>query len=195
MENELILFEPTYFNIEFFFNQILNFFENTKNFTVNISDGTFFIQQIKAFGSVITILLITISIYALVRIFEINKEDKKKFVFKEPEVKNGADGTERWEVIENHINSNTQGEWRLAVIEADSMLDDLIKKRGYEGESLGERLKAVDPSDLSSIQSAWEAHRVRNKIAHEGSGFELDHREAKRIIGLYEKVFEEFGHI
>jgi len=192
---EPTLFDSTSFNIEFFFNQVLVFFAGIKDFIINISDGTFFIQQIKVIISISTILLITVIIYALIRIFEIEKEDKKRFVFKEPEKANGHEGTERWEVVENHINSNTPGEWRLAVIEADSILDDVIKKQGYEGESLGERLKAIDPSDLSNIQSAWEAHRVRNKIAHEGQGFQLDHREAKRIIGLYEKVFKEFKYI
>lgn len=192
---EPVLFDPKYLNIEFLFNQVLVFFASIKDFIVNISDGTFFIQQIKVIISISAILLITVIIYALIRIFEIEKADKKRFVFKEPEKVNGHEGIERWEVVENHINSNTPAEWRLAVIEADSILDDVIKKRGYEGESLGERLRAIDPIDLSNIQNAWEAHKARNKIAHEGQGFQLDHREAKRIIGLYEKVLKEFNYI
>jgi len=195
MESDTFLFEPTYLNLEFFFNQVIDFFVKTEDFVAELSGGAFFVPHLKTLGSIMTILLITIVIYAFVRIFEIKKEDKKKFIFKEPEPENGGEGAERWEVVQSHLNSNTPGEWRLAIIEADSMLDDVIKKMGYEGESLGERLKAIDQSDLSSVQSAWEAHKVRNQIAHEGSGFQLDHREAKRIIGLYETVFKEFGYI
>jgi len=196
MDTEPILFEPTYLNLEFFFNKILEFFTTTKDVTLEFSSGSSLVPHLKTIGSIITILLITIVIYTLIRLFELKKEDKKKFTFKEVEtIKNGGEGVERWEVVESHVNSNNPGEWRLAIIEADSMLDDVIKKMGYEGESLGERLKAIDQSDLSSVQSAWEAHKVRNQIAHEGSGFKLDHREAKRIIGLYEKVFKEFKYI
>ena len=56
-------------------------------------------------------------------------------------------------------------------------------------------MKQINRSDINSIDDAWEAHKVRNRVAHEGSNFELTQREAKRIIGLYEKVFSELRHI
>ena len=37
-----------------------------------------------------------------------------------------------------------------------------------------------------------EAHRMRNKIAHEGSEVPLDPREARQTISLYSRVFREF---
>ena len=86
--------------------------------------------------------------------------------------------------MQQHLDSANPAEWRLAILEADNMLDEMIRRIGYKGENLGERLKAVEPSDFESINSAWEAHKVRNKIAHEGSEFFLSHREARRIVGL-----------
>ena len=102
---------------------------------------------------------------------------------------------ERWEVVLHHVASANPSDWRIAIIEADNILDDMVKRMGYEGQDLGERLRAVEPSDFLSIQSAWEAHKVRNKIAHEGLGFTVTQREARRIIGLYEQVFREFEYI
>jgi hypothetical protein len=45
------------------------------------------------------------------------------------------------------------------------------------------------------LDEAWEAHRVRNQVAHEGSDFILSQREARRAVELYRKVFEAYGVI
>lgn len=102
---------------------------------------------------------------------------------------------ERWEVILEHIESGNPNDWRLAILEADIMLGDMLDKLGYRGESIGEQLKSVDKSDFTTIDDAWEAHKVRNLIAHEGANFTIPDREAKRIVGLYKNVFEEFNFI
>ena len=60
---------------------------------------------------------------------------------------------------------------------------------------MGERLKNLDAADFRNIDKAWEAHKIRNAIAHEGADFVLSQREAKRIIGLYEQVFRDSNYI
>lgn len=193
MENPL--FEPKFLNIEFFFNQVLKFLQGVYNTLIQYSGGAHFFQYLKMALSVLSIAFITIIIYSVVRLLEIRKIEKEKYHFAEPAAKDGGEKRERWEMVEEHVHSERPADWRIAIIEADTILEEMVKKMGYEGESLGERLKVVEPSDFTSIQSAWEAHKVRNQIAHEGSGFELTHREAKRIIGLYEQVFKEFEYI
>ena len=75
------------------------------------------------------------------------------------------------------------------------MLTDIVSRMGYSGEGLGEQLKQVEKSDFTTLDKAWEAHKVRNTIAHEGGDFILTQREARRIIGLYEDVFREFHYL
>jgi hypothetical protein len=99
---------------------------------------------------------------------------------------------ERWERVITHINSANASDWRLAIIEADVMLDELLKTIGAHGDSLGERLKSIDNSEMTTLDNAWEAHRVRNQVAHQGADYPLSEREAKRAISLYESVFREF---
>lgn len=101
----------------------------------------------------------------------------------------------RWSQIEKHIESDSPNDWRLAIIEADIMLDEMVKSMGYHGDSLGERLKGIEQSDFTTIDAAWEAHKVRNQIAHAGSDYILTQREARRIINLYRQVFQEFQYI
>ena len=101
----------------------------------------------------------------------------------------------RWEKIVAYSNSKSDSDWRLAIMEADIMLEELLKKSGYPGGSVGEMLKAVDRNEFSTIDSAWEAHKARNSIAHSGGDFQLNERETKRIISLFKEVFVEFGVI
>ncbi len=98
----------------------------------------------------------------------------------------------RWKKIIEYTESNQDSNWRLAIIEADIMLGDLLDTLHLPGNTIGEKLKAVERSDFNTLDYAWEAHKARNMIAHEGSNFMLNQRETRRIIGLYEAVLKEF---
>jgi hypothetical protein len=99
----------------------------------------------------------------------------------------------RLAAVRTHIDSDNPNDWKLAIIEADIILDQTLKDRGYAGNSLGERLRSITPNQVASIDDAWDAHRVRNKIAHEGPDFVLTKRIAEDTIARYMNVFREFG--
>lgn len=101
----------------------------------------------------------------------------------------------RWKSVIELINSENARDWKLAILEADILLGELLDTLGYRGESIGEQLKAADRSDFLTLDKAWEAHKIRNSIAHEGEDFLITHREAQRIIRLYEDVFLEFEYV
>ncbi|MCR4274950.1 MAG: hypothetical protein NUW02_02795 [Candidatus Campbellbacteria bacterium] len=102
---------------------------------------------------------------------------------------------ERWEQVEKLTASENPGDWRIAIIEADVLLEELLISMGYDGQTLGDRLKAIEKSDFTTLDEAWEAHKIRNRIAHQGSDFILTHREVKRVIDLFRTVFREFDYI
>jgi hypothetical protein len=92
-----------------------------------------------------------------------------------------------------HISTNNPNDWKLAIIEADIILDETLKRAGYTGASLGERLRTLSPAQLRSLDDAWQAHKVRNQIAHGGADFVLTKRLAEDTIKQYRRVFEELG--
>lgn len=100
-----------------------------------------------------------------------------------------------WQQVLGHMNSTSDSDWRRAILEADIMLDMMLKERGYEGETLSDRLKSVSQERFMTLDQAWDAHRVRNQIAHEGNRFQIAQPEAKRVINMYEAVFREFRYI
>jgi hypothetical protein len=70
-----------------------------------------------------------------------------------------------------------------------------LTRQGYIGDGVGEKLKSIEPSEFGTLADAWEAHKVRNQIAHEGSAFNLSESLAHRTIARYESVFREFKAI
>lgn len=92
-----------------------------------------------------------------------------------------------------HITSDNPNDWKLAIIEADIILDDILKKSGYNGASLGERLRSISPAQLQSLDDAWQAHKIRNQIAHGSADFVLTKRLAEDTIKQYRRVFAELG--
>ena len=98
----------------------------------------------------------------------------------------------KWIQIEKNMQSHNMSEWRVAILEADILLYEMLSQMGYQGNSIGEILKNVDKANFITLDDAWKAHRIRNIIAHEGANYELSRDEAERTIRLYKRVFDEF---
>jgi hypothetical protein len=107
---------------------------------------------------------------------------------------NSGTKSAKWDVIQKRVLELSPESWRIAIIEADILLDETLAKAGYTG-TLGEKLKSANPASFTTIQDAWEAHKVRNDIAHVGSDFVLTQRTAKETLLRFERVFREFGVI
>lgn len=96
---------------------------------------------------------------------------------------------DQWQAVLNHLNSANEGEWKLAIIEADKLVDDLLIQKGYEGESMAERLSMINKRELKSLDLLWESHKIRNRIVHK-LNFKLSRSEALRAISYYEEVLK-----
>ena len=142
--------------------------------------------------SMVTFLAI---LYVAWLTYKLSVEDKKKNSASPKVEELPSLQSQKWQQVMNHVNSQNPAEWRLSILEADVMLDDMMQHLGFHGDTLGERLKNTSKADFKNIDSAWEAHKIRNAIAHEGSGFLLSQRESKRVIELYQVVFNEFKYV
>jgi hypothetical protein len=151
------------------------------------------------FSFIISLLLVFLVVWSANNMMRIRREMHEALNLPNQPVKSGVPGqpvvNEKWERVLTHINSTNPSDWKLAILECDIILSDILEKMGYMQESIGEKLKSVEPSDFTNIEAAWEAHKIRNQIAHEGSEFMINEREAKRVVGLYELVFREFEYI
>jgi len=96
----------------------------------------------------------------------------------------------QWTKIASRLETGLESEYKLAVIEADSMLDDILKRMGYSGETLGERLNKLTIASLPNLEEAKEAHKIRNNIVHDPD-YRLSLDEAKKTIETYERALTD----
>lgn len=145
----------------------------------------------------VSLILASILIYCVMRLFQVRKFEHERFEAASATVAaHDLPRTQlRWERIIAEINSDSEQSWRLAILEADIMLNELLDTLGYRGETMADKMRAVERADFNTIDLAWEAHRARNRIAHESSETALNPRDARRIIDLYQRVFREFQFV
>jgi hypothetical protein len=182
-----------------FFVYIFEVIGDILGFLVGVGDPIFNIGGFALYpiDSILVILLAGVFVFYTTFTGKFNavvaaREEKIKnmYIRSSPEdVKN-----KRWENISYLIRTPNPADWRVAIIDCDNMLDDLFQRLGYPGATLGERMKNATKANFPTLESAWEAHKVRNLIAHDGS-FVLDAREALRVYYLYERVFRDAGYI
>lgn len=193
-----------YLNPDYLFSHGFVFFKSL--FTLITSDQA--VSFWKGALAFLAIFFLTVICYTIVRLFEIRKKEHKhlhheiaEYAHNKAEYEKrlheevGGSKNEHWGKVLNYLFSQHSSDWKLAIIEADSMLDGLMDQLGFRGETLGDKLKMANQDNFPSLTIAWEAHTIRNRIAHEGLAFELSQHEAKRVIALYEQIFQPYGYI
>jgi hypothetical protein len=80
---------------------------------------------------------------------------------------------------------------KMAIIEADKLLDNTLKRMGTPGSTMAQRLKYITQK-YPKLKPVWEAHKIRNLISHE-SNFELYKRTSSKCMYLYENAFKVLG--
>jgi len=57
---------------------------------------------------------------------------------------------------------------KLSIIEADKLVDNVLRRAHVKGKAMGERLRAVEKLVPYEVYSdMWEAHKERNRLVHE----------------------------
>jgi len=97
---------------------------------------------------------------------------------------------EGWGAIMQRMSTMKEAEYKMAIIEADKLFDELLKTMGYKGKDMGERLQQITPEHLSSISAVWKSHKVRNFISHD-TRYHLTFSEAQQVVKNYEDAFVE----
>lgn len=131
---------------------------------------------------------ITIRKMQLLNQTALEKEGPAQVTLPEEEV------AESWNGIMELVSSTNPSDWNMAVLRADALFDDILAHLGYQGTTLAERLKIVDPTKLPSLERVWSAHRLRNIIAHDPI---QNHTKEMVVhaVGSYEQAFKELGMI
>lgn len=156
-----------------------------------ILGNSIYLAGIHIFAMVFGFFVLVWYLYLLEQVSEQKALAEKKYLEHFNRIKKQAQKrNERWEKITELVRSQNQGDWVLAIIDADTMLDGMLSSLGYPGQSVGEKLSQTNAMQFPTLEFAWQAHKIRNKIAHEGAA-SIDYREVLHAYRCFEKVFQD----
>ena len=101
---------------------------------------------------------------------------------------------QNWQDIQSLMQSQNASDWNMAILRADAQLDEILDQLGYEGETIAERLKVVDPTKLKSMDRIWSSHRLRNTIAHDPLQ-QYTREMVTHALDSYQLAFQELGFL
>jgi len=97
-----------------------------------------------------------------------------------------------WATSQKHFFAGDANDLKMAVVEADNILNDALRYAGIRGVNLGDRLKSVRRNQMPNLQDVWDAHKLRNEIAHETS-FTLKRDMAEHALDAYKIALKNLG--
>ncbi len=96
----------------------------------------------------------------------------------------------RWDKIMARLKENNESQFKVAIIEADAIADEILGGIGYKGANMGEKLANIRPEQIDYMTDDLQrAHEIRNRIVHD-ENFRVDQELAESTI----KIFEIFLH-
>ena len=99
---------------------------------------------------------------------------------------------EAWAAVQKHFFAGDPNDLKIAVMEADNILNDALRYAGIRGTNLGEKLKNIKCSHMPNLEDVWDAHKLRNEIAHE-TNFTLKRDTVERALDAYGAALKNLG--
>jgi deoxyribodipyrimidine photolyase-like uncharacterized protein len=96
----------------------------------------------------------------------------------------------KWRKIEKRLESKIEADFKLAVLEADELLEKIMNEIGYQGKDLTEKLERITEDVISNLKELKEARKIKDDIVEDPT-FRLSEEEAKRILKIYEKALKD----
>lgn len=97
----------------------------------------------------------------------------------------------KWQEIEELMRLGQPSNFGRAVLEADKLLDHILKGLRTPGLTMGDRLKASNNRfSPEGLDAAWRGHKIRNELVH-NSEYEITDFMAREAISNFKKAIGE----
>jgi len=177
---------------------LLDWYDNLSASSFSLMDSyNDFIFPLKVISALLSSLLLATIIFLIIKLRKNVGQSLKavgEAAFTSENELPRKEFNKNWQNILSKVEAGDESNWKIAVIEADKMLDDVLKRIGYTGADMGERLKQIKSDELSNIDNIWQAHKVRNRIAHEPE-FRLTQSQAKQAVEIFQRALEDLQAI
>lgn len=98
-----------------------------------------------------------------------------------------------WLKIINTCELGNRDSLAMAVLSGDKLVDKAMIELGLNGKTMGEKLKN-NPKKFSNLNGLWQAHKLRNRLAHETS-FDVSKNEVTAALADFKRALKDLGAI
>lgn len=99
----------------------------------------------------------------------------------------------KWLSIEQSLVRDSEPSYHMAILNADKLVDQALKERGFKGQTMGDRMKFAKET-WSNRNAIWEAHKLRNQIAHEPD-VRISYDQSRRALAGFKQALKDLGAI
>lgn len=82
-------------------------------------------------------------------------------------------------------------DWSHAIVHADMLVGEVLKKRKFVGKTMGEKLVNAQ-GKFSTNDSLWNAHKLANKIRQDGA-LSLKETDVKDALIAFRQALKDLG--
>jgi len=99
-----------------------------------------------------------------------------------------------WQKIKKRLRSNKEANWKLAVIEGEEIVEDLLLKIGYKAKDLRSRLLLADEVQIPNLRDLLEATETYEKILNDPD-YKLSHEKAEKALNSFEEFLKYYQYL
>lgn len=96
----------------------------------------------------------------------------------------------QWELIEKRLSSDVESQYKVAIIEADKLVEGILGNMGYAGKNMKEKLEKIQPGQIENFEELTRTHEIRNHIVYDAD-FRVNKEVAKEALVVYKQFLRE----
>ena len=98
----------------------------------------------------------------------------------------------QWNRIKKRAEPGAESDYKLAIIDADDLLAEVLDSGGYEGKDFEETINKAARMISPILDDVIKAHQVRNSIVY-NPDYKLAVDQAKKALDTYESAINSIG--
>lgn len=98
----------------------------------------------------------------------------------------------RWNKLVKKTESGLESDFKLAIIDADEFLYQVLEERGYRGETFDELMQDASKRVVPHFEEILAGHALRNSIVYEPD-FSLNIDQARQLLTYYENAIKNIA--
>jgi len=100
--------------------------------------------------------------------------------------------SKQWNKIKKRTESGSESDYKLAIIDADDFLAEILDSRGYDGENFELAINKAGKLISPILTDVLSAHQTRNSIVY-NPDFKISADQAKKVLETYESAARSIG--